>query len=57
VVPERLFTKLNGLTGFIVPLLPKPLLDRGSIVEQGIHEDLMKQEGLYYHLAQQQLNL
>jgi ATP-binding cassette subfamily B protein len=33
------------------------VLDRGSIVEQGIHEDLMKQEGLYYHLAQQQLNL
>ncbi|NJK48468.1 peptidase domain-containing ABC transporter, partial [Candidatus Gracilibacteria bacterium] len=33
------------------------VLERGSIVEQGIHEDLMQQEGLYYHLAQQQLNL
>ncbi|NJQ98725.1 MAG: hypothetical protein HC784_16525, partial [Hydrococcus sp. CSU_1_8] len=33
------------------------VMDKGSIVEQGIHEDLMQQEGLYYHLAQQQLNL
>ncbi len=33
------------------------VLDLGILVEQGTHEDLMKQQGLYYHLAQQQLNL
>jgi ATP-binding cassette subfamily B protein len=33
------------------------VLDRGILVEQGNHETLMKQQGLYYHLAQQQLDL
>lgn len=33
------------------------VLDRGVLVEQGDHEFLMKQQGLYYHLAQQQLDL
>ena len=33
------------------------VLDRGLLVEQGNHEQLMTQEGLYYHLAQQQLDL
>ncbi len=33
------------------------VLDRGVLAEQGTHEELMKIEGLYYHLAQQQLNL
>jgi ABC-type multidrug transport system fused ATPase/permease subunit len=33
------------------------VLDRGLLVEQGNHAELMQQEGLYYHLAQQQLNL
>jgi ATP-binding cassette, subfamily B, bacterial HlyB/CyaB len=33
------------------------VLDRGILVEQGSHADLLKAEGLYYHLAQQQLNL
>jgi ATP-binding cassette subfamily B protein len=33
------------------------VLDRGILVEQGTHEELMKQQGLYYHLAQQQLDL
>nr|WP_245817199.1 peptidase domain-containing ABC transporter [Hydrococcus rivularis] len=33
------------------------VLDRGILVEQGNHEELMKQQGLYYHLAQQQLDL
>ncbi len=33
------------------------VLDRGVLAEQGNHEELMKLEGLYYHLAQQQLNL
>ena len=33
------------------------VLDRGILVEQGTHEQLMEQHGLYYHLAHQQLNL
>ena len=33
------------------------VLDRGLIVEQGNHEELIAQKGLYYQLAQQQLNL
>ena len=33
------------------------VLDRGVLVEQGTHDELMAQRGLYYHLAQQQLSL
>ncbi|WP_346341600.1 peptidase domain-containing ABC transporter [[Phormidium] sp. ETS-05] len=33
------------------------VLDRGLLVEQGTHPQLMEQRGLYYHLAQQQLDL
>ncbi|WP_254567354.1 ABC transporter transmembrane domain-containing protein [Oscillatoria sp. HE19RPO] len=33
------------------------VLDRGLLVERGTHEQLMEQRGLYYHLAQQQLDL
>ncbi len=33
------------------------VLDRGLLVESGNHDQLMKQQGLYYHLAQQQLDL
>ncbi|MBD3884481.1 ATP-binding cassette domain-containing protein [Phormidium tenue FACHB-886] len=33
------------------------VLDRGVLVEQGTHEDLMKIQGLYCRLAQQQLDL
>ena len=33
------------------------ILDRGILVEQGTHEELMAAQGLYYHLAQQQLDL
>jgi subfamily B ATP-binding cassette protein HlyB/CyaB len=33
------------------------VLDRGILVEQGNHQTLMEQRGLYYHLAQQQLDL
>ena len=33
------------------------ILDRGVLVEQGTHEELMAAQGLYYHLAQQQLDL
>ncbi|MBE9043186.1 ATP-binding cassette domain-containing protein [Pleurocapsales cyanobacterium LEGE 10410] len=33
------------------------VLDRGIVVEQGIHEELIAQHGLYYHLAKQQLDI
>ncbi|PSB62731.1 peptidase C39, partial [filamentous cyanobacterium CCP1] len=33
------------------------VIDRGILVEQGNHQALMAQQGLYYHLAQQQLSL
>ena len=33
------------------------VLDRGFIVEQGTHEELISQQGLYYQLAKQQLSL
>ena len=32
------------------------VLDRGVLVEQGNHDKLIAQEGLYYHLAQQQIS-
>jgi ATP-binding cassette, subfamily B, bacterial HlyB/CyaB len=33
------------------------VLDRGVLVEQGTHAELLAVQGLYYHLAQQQLDL
>lgn len=33
------------------------VLDRGILVEQGTHDKLMALKGLYYHLAQQQLDI
>jgi ATP-binding cassette, subfamily B, bacterial HlyB/CyaB len=33
------------------------VLDKGIIVERGNHEELMQQQGLYFHLARQQLDI
>jgi HlyB family type I secretion system ABC transporter len=33
------------------------VLDRGRLVEQGTHDELMQRQGLYYYLASQQLEL
>ncbi|MGN6867151.1 MAG: peptidase domain-containing ABC transporter [Solirubrobacteraceae bacterium] len=33
------------------------VLDRGRLVEQGSHDELMQRQGLYYYLASQQLEL
>jgi len=33
------------------------VLDRGTIVDQGTHEELIAKQGLYYFISTQQLNL
>ena len=33
------------------------VLDRGTIIEQGTHDELMASRGLYYFISTQQLNL
>ncbi|MDV2993509.1 MAG: Leukotoxin export ATP-binding protein LtxB [Chroococcidiopsis sp. SAG 2025] len=33
------------------------VLDKGEVAERGTHDELMAKKGLYYHLAQQQLDL
>ena len=33
------------------------VLERGRLVEQGTHDELMKRQGLYYYLVSQQLGL
>ncbi len=33
------------------------VLDQGNLVEKGTHKELIAQRGIYYHLAQQQLDL
>ena len=49
IIAHRLSTVMNA--DCIV------VLDRGLIVEQGNHEELVAKKGLYHQLAQQQLNM
>jgi ATP-binding cassette subfamily B protein len=49
IIAHRLSTVHNADCIFV--------LDRGLLVEKGNHQDLMAQQGLYYYLAQQQLDL
>jgi len=49
IIAHRLSTVKNADTILV--------LDKGIVVEQGSHVQLMAQQGLYYHLAQQQLDL
>jgi ATP-binding cassette subfamily B protein len=49
IIAHRLSTVRNADTILV--------LDRGVLVERGSHNELMALQGLYYHLAQQQLDL
>jgi ATP-binding cassette subfamily B protein len=49
IIAHRLSTVRNADTILV--------LDRGVMVERGSHNQLMALQGLYYHLAQQQLDL
>jgi ATP-binding cassette subfamily B protein len=33
------------------------VLEKGKIVEQGTHDELMRHQGLYYYLVSQQLEM
>ena len=33
------------------------VLEKGRLVEQGSHDELMKRQGLYYYLVSQQLGV
>lgn len=49
IIAHRLSTVRNA--DFIL------VLDKGVIAERGTHDELMADRGIYYHLAQQQLDL
>ena len=49
IIAHRLSTVRNA-DGILV-------LDRGILAEQGTHDELLARQGIYYHLAQQQLDL
>jgi ATP-binding cassette subfamily B protein len=64
-VKENMDQLLKGRTSFIIAHRLSTIRDadlilvmeKGKIVEQGSHEELMARQGLYYYLSSQQLNL
>jgi ATP-binding cassette subfamily B protein len=64
-IKENMDRLLEGRTSFIIAHRLSTVqdadlilvLERGRLVEQGTHEDLMKRQGLYYYLCSQQLGV
>jgi ATP-binding cassette subfamily B protein len=64
-VKENIDQLLEGRTSFVIAHRLSTVrdadlilvLEKGKLVEQGTHDDLMKREGLYYFLVSQQLQL
>jgi ABC-type bacteriocin/lantibiotic exporter with double-glycine peptidase domain/CRP-like cAMP-binding protein len=64
-VKENLDQLLQGRTSFIIAHRLSTVrdadiilvLEKGRLVEQGTHDELMSREGLYYYLCSQQLSL
>ena len=64
-VKENIDTLLEGRTSFVIAHRLSTVrdadlilvLERGRLVEQGTHDDLMQRQGLYYFLVSQQLEL
>jgi ABC-type bacteriocin/lantibiotic exporter with double-glycine peptidase domain len=64
-VQENIDALLRGRTSFVIAHRLSTVrnadkiivLERGRLVEQGTHEELMRRQGLYYYLASQQLGV
>ena len=64
-VKENMDQLLKGRTSFVIAHRLSTIRDadlilvieKGKIVEQGTHEELMERQGLYYYLSSQQLGL
>ena len=64
-VKENIGQLLKGRTSFVIAHRLSTIRDadlilvieKGKIVEQGTHEELMERQGLYYYLSSQQLGL
>ncbi|MEO8030780.1 MAG: peptidase domain-containing ABC transporter [Gemmatimonadota bacterium] len=64
-VKENIDQLLEGKTSFVIAHRLSTVrdadvilvLEKGKLVEQGTHDDLMKRQGLYYFLVSQQLGL
>ena len=64
-VKENIDELLDGRTSFVIAHRLSTIrdadlivvLERGRLVEQGTHDELMARQGLYYYLASQQLEL
>ena len=64
-VKENIDQLLEGRTSFVIAHRLSTVrdadlilvLEKGRLVEEGRHDDLMKRQGLYYFLVSQQLGL
>ena len=64
-VQENIDALLRGRTSFVIAHRLSTVrnadkiivLERGRLVEQGTHDELMRRQGLYYYLASQQLGV